>query len=74
MVRGLMISRNRAKTLAPLPGIIEAMPFEISERPMQGETVVALLDTGRIYARVHVSEPLKAQLTIGDPAHIHLHG
>jgi HlyD family secretion protein len=72
VVRNLMISRNRATTLAPLPGIIEALPFEVGERPMQGATVVALLATGRIYARVHVSEPLKAQLAIGDPAYIHL--
>ena len=72
VVRDLMISRNRATTLAPLPGIIEALPFEVGERPMQGATVVALLATGRIYARVHVSEPLKAQLAIGDPAYIHL--
>jgi len=74
VVRGLMITRDRATTIAPLPGIVEVLPFEIGERPGQGATVVALLATGRIYARVHVSEPLKAKLAVGDAAQLRLDG
>jgi len=74
VVRDLTITRDRATTIAPLPGIVEALPFEIGERPGRGATVVALLATGRIYARIHVAEPLKAQLAVGDLALIHLDG
>ena len=50
------------------------MPFEIGERPPLGATVAVVLAGGRTYARVHVSEPLRAQLTAGSRAEIWLDG
>ncbi len=73
-VRDLEITLDRATTRAPIAGIIEALPFEIGERPNPGATVVVLLATGRTFARIHVSEPLRTRLKVGSAAEIHLDG
>lgn len=74
VVQDLEITLARAATRAPLDGVVEALPFEIGERPTPGATVVVLLASGRIYARVHISEPLRAQLSTGSRAELRLDG
>ena len=39
-----------------------------------GATVAVLLASGRIYARVYVSEPMRTRLTIGSRAEVRLDG
>ncbi|HIG43022.1 MAG TPA: HlyD family efflux transporter periplasmic adaptor subunit [Gammaproteobacteria bacterium] len=74
VVRDIEITLARATTKAPLAGLVEALPFEIGERPNPGATVVALLASGRTYARVFVSEPLRVQLKTGSRAEVRLDG
>ena len=50
---------------APRPGTIEALPYELGERPPAGAPVVVMLADGTPYARVHVPETLRAQFTAG---------
>jgi HlyD family secretion protein len=73
-VRDLEITLDRASTRAPLDARVEALPFEIGERPNEGATVVVLLASGRTYARVHVAEPLRARLKTGSKAEVRLDG
>jgi HlyD family secretion protein len=71
-VQDLEITLERAAIKSPVRGIVESLPFELGERPPFGTTVVVVLASGRTYARVHVSEPLRAQLSPGSRAEIWL--
>ncbi len=73
-VQNLEITLERATTRAPISGIVEALPFKIGERPNPGATVIVLLASGRIYARIHLSEPLRAQLSTGSRAEVKIDG
>ena len=73
-VEDLTVSLSRTSVRAPIAGTIEALPFRIGERPPVGATVAVLLATGRTYARVHVSEPLRANLSVGAAADIWMDG
>ncbi len=71
-VADLEFSLQRASLRSPVVGSVESLPFKLGERPPLGATVAIVLDSGRSYARVHVSEPLRAQLAPGSPAQIWL--
>ncbi len=73
-VQDLEITLARATIRAPVSGIVEALPFKIGERPKPGATVIVLLASGRIYARIHLSEPLRAKLSSGSKALVRIDG
>ena len=73
-VEDLTLSLERASTRAPVRGVVESLPFEIGERPGIGAPVALLLASGRTYARVHVSEPMRTRLSIGSSANVWLDG
>lgn len=73
-VKDLEITLARAQTRSPVVGVVESLPFEIGERPPIGRTVSVVLASGRTYARVHVSEPLRALLSAGSKAEIQIDG
>ncbi len=73
-VADLELALQRTAILAPVQGVIEALPFRVGERPQSGETVAVMLASGRTYARVHVSEPLRASLVVGADAEIWMDG
>jgi HlyD family secretion protein len=72
-VTELEVSVERAAVHAPLSGTVEVLPFEVGERPQPGQMVAALL-TGAYYARVHVPQPLRTGLQVGDPAAVRIDG
>jgi HlyD family secretion protein len=59
---------------APVAGQVDALPFEIGERPPVGAIVVALLADTAPYARVHVPAPVRVRLESGVRATIHVDG
>ncbi len=73
-VENLQITLDRATLVAPVGGRIEALPFEIGERPPAGATVVSLLAQSPTYARIHVSASVRATLETGAPAEIAIDG
>jgi HlyD family secretion protein len=73
-VADLEITLDRGATRTPVLGVVEALPFEIGERPPFGATIAVVLAKGRTYARVHVSEPLRARLAPGSKAEIWIDG
>ncbi|MEE4361698.1 MAG: HlyD family efflux transporter periplasmic adaptor subunit [Pseudomonadales bacterium] len=68
------LSLERTTLRAPLRGVVEALPFEPGERPPAGAVVVALLASGRAYARVHVPAPLRARIAPGTRAELRVSG
>ena len=68
------ISLGRLLVRAPRPGIIEALPFKLGERPPTGAAVVVMLADGAPYARVYVPEPMRTRVTAGGAAQVHVDG
>jgi HlyD family secretion protein len=68
------IAVERLAVVAPRAGVVDALPYEIGERPAPGATVATLLDAERIYARVYVGEPLRADVVTGTRARIRVDG
>jgi HlyD family secretion protein len=60
--------------LAPRDGLIEALPYKLGERPPAGAPVVVMLADGAPYARIHVPEPLRAQVTAGRRVYVAMDG
>ena len=55
-------------------GWIEALPYKLGERPPAGAPVVVLLAEGTPYARIHVPEPLRANVTAGSRVAVSIDG
>ena len=58
----LELDRERLEIRAPVAGRIDALPYELGERPTVGRPVAVLLAAHRTYARVHVPAPLRTRL------------
>ena len=65
---------SRLEIRAPRPGRIESLPYEVGERPPAGAPVVVMLADSAPYARVYIPEPLRARITPGLAARIHVDG
>lgn len=68
------IDLQRLKLTAPVNGVVDKVLFEVGERPVIGSTVAVLLDNQRLFARIYVPEPLKAQVTVGTTLAVRLDG
>jgi len=73
-VEDVRISLERTTLVAPVKGKVEAVIHEVGERPQPGAVVMVLARDQRPYARVHVPEPLRTQLSPGADAEIHIDG
>jgi len=70
----LEVVAERYAVRAPRPGLIEALPFELGERPPVGAPVVVMLADGTPYARVHVPEPLRVAYAPGTAVEVRIDG
>ncbi len=70
----LEVVAERYAVRAPRPGLIEALPFEIGERPPAGAPLVIMLADGTPYARVHVPEPLRVAYAPGTKVEVRVDG
>jgi HlyD family secretion protein len=61
----LRILRERLRVRAPRAGQIDALPYQVGERPPQGAVVVVMLADTAPYARVYVPEPLRVRIHPG---------
>ena len=64
----------RHSVLAPRAGVVDALPYELGERPPRGAPVAVLLASGQPYARVFIPEPRRAAAQLGDPATVRVDG
>jgi HlyD family secretion protein len=68
------VDRARMDVRAPSAGVIDALPFELGERPPAGAVVAVVLASSAPYARVYVPESVRARLTPGTRATIRVDG
>lgn len=68
------IDLERHTLSAPVDGLLDSILFEPGERPLPGQPVAILLSGAQPYARIYVSETLRAQVRPGSPARIHVDG
>lgn len=73
-VAELELSLERHTVRAPRAGVVDALPYELGERPPKGAPVAVLLAEGRPYARVFIPEPLRASVSAGSRATVRLDG
>jgi HlyD family secretion protein len=73
-VAQMQITLDRLAIRAPTAGIVESIAYEIGERPPAGATVMVMLADRMPYARVFIPEPLRARITSGVAARIHVDG
>lgn len=64
----------RYTVVAPRDGVVEALPYELGERPPAGRPVAVLLADGPPYARVHVPEPLRTRFVPGTRVEVTVDG
>jgi len=72
--REVKVSLERLSVTAPVSGRVDALPFEIGERPPTGATVAVLLSGPAPYARVYVPEPYRARIEPGVTLPVHVDG
>jgi len=65
---------GRLQLIAPVDGVIEALPYRVGERPPVGAPVVILLASGMPYARVYIPEPQRAVLHPGQAMKVKVDG
>jgi len=70
----LQVSAERYSVRAPRAGVIEALPYEVGERPPVGAPLVVMLADGAPYARVHVPEPLRVAYAAGTAVAVSVDG
>ena len=70
------LSFDMARTVirSPVQGVVESLPFRLGERPARGQVVIALLSDERTFARVHIPQPLRTRISLGDSALIRVDG
>lgn len=70
----LETTASRYTVSATRDGRIEALPYELGERPPAGAPVVVMLADGVPYARVHVPEPRRAEFVAGARVELRVDG
>lgn len=68
------VDLERHKLVAPVDGITDTRLFELGERPGRGQPVMIILGGDQPYARVYVPERLRAHVSPGTEALIHVDG
>lgn len=74
LVAELELGLERHAVRAPRAGVVDALPYELGERPPRGAPVAILLADGQPYARVYLPETRRAGVTPGTPATVTIDG
>ncbi len=73
-LRAQQLSDARLIVRASRDGLVEALPYEVGERPQAGAPVAVLLGDGQPYARIYIPEPMLAQVRPGTRVSVHVDG
>lgn len=73
-VTELELSLERYAVRAPRDGVVDALPYELGERPPKGAPVAVMLAAGAPYARVYVPETQRAAVGAGTSATVRIDG
>ncbi len=72
--RDAALHEARLEVRAPRAGVVDALPYEIGERPPAGGVVAVMLAGGAPYARVFVPAALRANVAPGTTARVRVDG
>jgi HlyD family secretion protein len=64
----------RTRLLAPGPGTVDKVLYQVGERPAPGTTIAVLLSADRTFARVYVPEHLRARVVPGQAMKVRIDG
>jgi HlyD family secretion protein len=70
----LELDQQRLSITAPVNAIIDSLPFEVGERPKQGDVVAVLLGGAQPYARIYIPEQLRVGMVPGTTIQISVDG
>jgi HlyD family secretion protein len=70
----LQIEQQRLTHRAPVPAFVDALPFEVGERPPAGAVIAVLLSGDQPHARVYVPETYRVAVAPGDPVKVRVDG
>ena len=70
----LELSLERYAVRAPRAGVVDALPYELGERPPRGAPVVVMLAGGQPYARVFIPETRRTGVGAGTAATVRIDG
>ncbi len=73
-LEGAELRVARLEVRAPRAGRVDALPFELGERPAPGAVVAVLVAGGAPWARVYVPEPVRVRLAAGAEASVAVDG
>jgi len=73
-VAELELTHARHAIHAPRAGVIDALPYELGERPPRGAPVVVLLAAGQPYARVYIPQTRRTGIAAGSAATVRIDG
>jgi HlyD family secretion protein len=68
------VTDARLVVRATRDGVVDALPYELGERPPRGAPVAVLLASGAPYARTYVPEAARASARPGTPARVYVDG
>ncbi len=66
--------RDRLSVRAPQDGVIDALPFELGERPLAGAVVAVMLADGAPYVRCFISVEVRPFIRAGVKAWVYIQG
>lgn len=69
-VEAAQLHLDRHEVRAPLAGVIEALPWEVGERPQVGRSVAVMLANGAPFARIYMPEAMRARVAAGTVAEV----
>lgn len=73
-VATLNFNRSRLQVQAPVDAVVDSLPFEIGERPRQGDVVAVLLAGSQPYARVYIPEAVRVSVQPGTKLNVMVDG
>lgn len=68
------VKLSRLEVRAPIAGVVDALPYELGERPPAGGVVAVLLADGAPYVRVYVPAAIRVHVKPGTPARVRIDG
>ena len=73
-MESLKINRSRLQFEAPVDVIVDSLPFEVGERPRQGDVIAVLLAGVQPHARLYIPESVRASIQPGTRLNVAIDG
>lgn len=68
------VSLDKLSVVAPRAGVIDSLPYRLGDQAPVGAPLAVMLVGDAPYARVYVPEPIRANVTVGQPVKVFVDG